>query len=158
MGRDLSTTPSPSRPSPHYPRCGRRASPHFSFLDSFSLPLYLLASLLPLCSSRDEKSVTATPLESALTKNAGCPSLFLSSFRSLHQEYFTSLFQSCVSALFQKNTRVAGVFLPKFGPSDVGDLHTLRGIVAIRCRFAASYRTLLRSSPCVIPLPVSYSR
>jgi len=38
------------------------------------------------------------------------------------------------------------------------DLHTLRGIVAIRCRFAASYRTLLRSSPCVIPLPVSYSR
>src|SRR6266478_757993 len=50
-----------------------------------------------------------------------------------------------------QNTRVAGVFLPKFGPSDVGDLHTLRGIVAIRCRFAASYRTLLRSSPCLIP-------
>lgn len=30
-------------------------------------------------------------------------------------------------------------------------------IVAIACRFAASYRALLRSPPCVILLPVSHS-
>src|SRR6266567_9260717 len=33
-----------------------------------------------------------------------------------------------------------------------------RRMVAIACRFAASYRTLLRSPPCVIPLRVSRSR
>src|SRR5712664_3440781 len=43
-----------------------------------------------------------TPLECAFTKTAGCHSLFLLSFHSLHQECFTTRFYSESSALFPK--------------------------------------------------------
>src|SRR6266851_2877716 len=86
----------------------------------------------PLSRHRDENRVTTSPLDSALTKSAGChllvPSKILSfsralpspatrfahSFHSLHQECFTTLFQSDGSALFLKIAGCVPPRLPSF--------------------------------------------
>src|SRR5260370_15575584 len=60
--------------------------------------------------SRAVQTVTPiTPLQCTLTKTAGCHSLFLLSFHSLHQERFTTRFYSESSALFLKT---AGCHIP----------------------------------------------
>jgi len=150
------------------------AEGHRRTFHSLTPSLYLFTSLLPyfLFARHVTKNLSPQLLWNLHLQNGDARNSFrIRSYQkcrvSLALSFLFSLFAPRVFHIsfpimrfrtLSKNTRVAGVFLPKFGPSDVGDLHTLRGIVAIRCRFAASYRTLLRSSPCLIPLPVSYSR